>query len=65
MTHNSIVRAAGADRKSSVENFTPPTNHHLPLTTDEKARRVAELRAVLYAPTFRARKDATDRRARP
>ena len=52
-----------ADRKSTVENSA---HHAQPrLSPAEKARRVAELRAVLHAPAFRARIDAGERRDLP
>ncbi len=43
----------------------PPIRSFGPLAPDDRARRVAELRAVLSAPTFQARIDAGEQGERP
>ncbi len=43
----------------------PTTRRFRPLAPDDRARRVAELRAVLSAPAFQARLRAGERGERP
>ena len=54
-----------ADCKSIDQNSTPPRHLRLPLTPTEKARRVADLRRMLHAPTFQTRIVAGEWRDRP
>ena len=41
------------------------SRHHVPLSPDTRAHRVAELRAVLVAPAFQARLRAGERGEQP
>ncbi|MBV8077986.1 MAG: hypothetical protein JO284_16385 [Planctomycetaceae bacterium] len=63
MTHHLSVCTQSADRKSAGEN--PQAVQRQSLSPAEKARRVAELRAALHAPTFQARIDVENGRGRP
>jgi hypothetical protein len=50
---------------TEISSDALPTRHCIPLAPDDRARRVAELRAVLSAPTFQDRIRAGERGERP
>jgi hypothetical protein len=54
-----------SDFITEISSDAPPPCRFGPLAPDDRARRVAELRAVLSAPTFQARIDAGERGERP
>jgi hypothetical protein len=54
-----------SDPFTEISADAPQSRHHVPLSPEDRARRVAELRAVLAAPEFQARLRAGERGEQP